>query len=310
MPELKMNAVHLMNHGISSPTVAPVLVQPSTPMVAAEIDSQAMRAARGVKPDRLQVDLTNVVKRASTPAELAASMIQARYNALGGVRGFLGRAKTKVTRCPDKVGYFRHFTGGSIYWHPKTGAHEVHGSIRALWAAFQWERGFLGYPRTDETTGRDPDRRGRFNHFQGGSIYWHPETGAHEVHGAIRRKYMELGAERSFLGYPTTHETKTPDRVGRFNHFHGGSIYWTPRTSAHEVHGLIRGYWASEGWERNAALGYPISDERIPDRGIGHRPSLVFVMPTGMMVAEQPSQTRQSAEGQAGEKGDGETQSR
>ena len=95
-------------------------------------------------------------------------------------------------------------------------------------------------------------------------------TTTHEVHGAILEKYQELGAESSFLGYPTTDESGTPDGVGRFNHFQAGSIYWTPSTGAHEVHGLIRDYWAANGWERNAALGYPITDESIPDRRIGH----------------------------------------
>jgi uncharacterized protein with LGFP repeats len=92
----------------------------------------------------------------------------------------------------------------------------------------------------------------------------------HEVHGAILAKYQDLGGESSFLGYPTTDESGTPDGVGRFNHFQAGSIYWTPSTGAHEVHGLIRDYWSAHGWERNAALGYPISDESIPDPRIGH----------------------------------------
>ncbi|MCU1237870.1 MAG: hypothetical protein JWP63_5837 [Candidatus Solibacter sp.] len=92
----------------------------------------------------------------------------------------------------------------------------------------------------------------------------------HEVHGAILGKYQDLGGESSFLGYPTTDESGTPDGVGRFNHFQAGSIYWTPNTGAHEVHGLIRDFWSAHGWERNPALAYPISDESIPDRRIGH----------------------------------------
>ena len=76
---------------------------------------------------------------------------------------------------------------------------------------------------------------GRFNHFQGGSIYWHPDTGAHEVHGAIRDKWEELGWERSALGYPTTDERPMPDGVGRFSDFQGGSIHWHPDTGAEVV---------------------------------------------------------------------------
>jgi hypothetical protein len=126
-------------------------------------------------------------------------------------------------------------------------------------------------------------------------------AGAFEVHGAIRDKYLALGAEASILGYPRTDETGTPDGVGRFNHFQGGSIYWTPGTSAHEVHGLIRDRWASLGWERNPQLGYQVTDELIPDPRVGHRrpetrkkpvltlPSDVIKLPADAAAAGFPS---------------------
>ena len=114
--------------------------------------------------------------------------------------------------------------------------------------------GFLGAPTTAENTA--PDGVGRYRHYQGGSVYWSPATGAHEVHGDIRGKWASLGWERSFLGYPLTDETTTPDGVGRYNHFQGGSIYWTPSTRAWEVHGAIRGLWAG-------CLGHLTNNTRI-----------------------------------------------
>jgi uncharacterized protein with LGFP repeats len=192
--------------------------------------------------------------------------IRGKWSSLGWERSFLRYPTTDETRTPDGVGRYNHFQGGSIYWTPATGAHEVHGDIRAKWASLGWERGFLKYPLTDETT--TPDGVGRYNHFQGGSVYWTPATGAHEVHGAIRDKWSSLGWERGFLKYPTTDETTTPDGVGRYNHFQGGSVYWTPATGAHEVHGAIRDRWASMGWERSF-LGYPTSDELVTEDGVG-----------------------------------------
>ncbi|MDI1323808.1 MAG: hypothetical protein PSV36_13750 [Algoriphagus sp.] len=192
--------------------------------------------------------------------------ITAKYRALGGAGGWLGVAITPITKCPDNIGSYQHYVNGSIYYHPSTGAHEVHGLIRARWQSLGWERSFLGYPLTDETA--TPDGVGRYNHFQGGSIYWSPASGAWEVHGAIRGKYSSLGWERSFLGYPLTNETTTPDGIGRYNHFQHGSIYWSPGTGAFEVHGLIRSHWASIGWERSI-LGYPISDELVVFGGDG-----------------------------------------
>jgi uncharacterized protein with LGFP repeats len=122
---------------------------------------------------------------------------------------------------------------------------------------------FLGNP-VDEGAGSAEmdlgDGRGRARDYENGSIYFTPQTGAHEVHGAIRVKWAQLRGHRSFLGYPTTDETGSPDGRGRFNHFEHGSIYWTPQTGAHEVHGAILGLWANMGFERSR-LRYPRSDE-------------------------------------------------
>jgi aldose sugar dehydrogenase len=185
------------------------------------------------------------------------SRLSAKHLSLGGLSSFLGGPTTAEQRLSD--GRFRHYAGGSIYWSSPTGAREVHGAIRQAWAGMGWERSVLGYPTTDETG--TPDGVGRFNHFQRGSIYWTPGTGAREVHGAIRQAWAGMGWERSALGYPTTDERGTPDGVGRFNHFQRGSIYWTPGTGAHEVRGDIRDAWARSGWERGQ-LGYPVSDEQ------------------------------------------------
>lgn len=131
--------------------------------------------------------------------------------------------------------------------------------------------GFLGRP-FDAGAGSEelPNRSGRgtFRDFEHGTIIWSPETGAHEVHGDIRVKWARLGGEDGFLGFPLTDETGTPDGIGRYNHFEGGSIYWTPNTGAHEVHGAIRDKWASLGWE-TGRLRYPTSDEREGPNGHG-----------------------------------------
>ena len=197
---------------------------------------------------------------------ISAGPIADKHAVLHGRDGVLGAAVTDWSMCPDGVGYFAHFQGGSIYYTQATGAFEVHGAIRDRWALLGFERGLLRYPITDETV--TPDGTGRFNHFQGGSIYWTQKTGAHEVHGHIRNKWAALGWERSPLGYPTTDETVTPDGIGRFSHFQGGSIYWTQNTGAHEVHGHIRNKWAALGWEKSA-LGYPLSDELATPDGLG-----------------------------------------
>ena len=105
-----------------------------------------------------------------------------KYASLGGPGGFLGHPVTEELATPDGVGRFIHFQGGSIYWSPRTGAHEVHGAIRDKWASMGWERSHLRYPTTDELPG--PAANGRQSGFQGGSISWTPEGGT-RVHGNI-----------------------------------------------------------------------------------------------------------------------------
>lgn len=89
----------------------------------------------------------------------------------------------------------------------------------------------------------DAARGGKFQVFaNASSIYWHPNVSggvARQVEGRIRDKWRDLGWENSRLKYPTTDEIITPDGKGRFNHFEGGSIYWSPATDAHQIEGLI-----------------------------------------------------------------------
>ena len=106
--------------------------------------------------------------------------------------------------------------------------------LRDAEAAIQAKRDqFAGFgnPTTDVQTGSDG--RGYYRHFQGGSIFWLPQWGAHEVHGAIRDKYQSLGWEASFLGYPTTDETSAGSL--RYNDFEGGVIDWTADAGANVV---------------------------------------------------------------------------
>src|SRR5664280_759509 len=125
---------------------------------------------------------------------------------------------------------------------------------------------FLGTAVTADMQTRDGV--GHFTHYQHGSIYWSPASGAWEVHGAIRDLWSGRGWEIGFLHYPVTDEMTTPDGVGRVNHFQGGTVYWTPSTWSHEVHGAIRDAWAAGGWERGF-LGYPVTNEMTTPDGVG-----------------------------------------
>ena len=183
------------------------------------------------------------------------SPIALHYIGMGGPFSFLGEPiGPEVDVAGGRV---QPFQGGTIFWSAATGAHEVHGAIRAVYESLGGPSS-VGFPTTDESA--TWFGRGRYNAFESGSIYWTPTTGAHDVRGPIRDEWSVLGWEFGFLGYPVTGDSPTFVGNGRFTHFEGGSVYWSAATGAHEVHGAIREKWSSLGWEFGF-LGFPTSDE-------------------------------------------------
>ena len=183
--------------------------------------------------------------------------IKRLYDRFGATTSRLGVPVTHESPTPRRLGAYNHFQRGSVYWSPGTGAHMVVGAIRQTWAQLGWENG-LGFPLNSESpTATKP---GAYSHFEGGSIYWSPGTNAQAVVGGIRHRWAGLGWENSRLGFPVTSERPTPHRTGAYNHFQGGSMYWSPQSGAHPVWGAIRDRWGSMGWE-NSALGFPTTGE-------------------------------------------------
>lgn len=188
--------------------------------------------------------------------------IEEKYTELGKENGFLGN-QLNGEKQAFKGGKYKEYSGGTIFWHPSSCAHEVHGEILEKYKSLNGEKGLLGYPTTDEQ--EIPIETGYYNEFHGGRIYRTTSTKAHEIHGEILEKYKSLGAEKGILGYPITDQLQTPDGIGEYNHFQEGSIYWTSETGAHEIHGEIKDKWAEKNWEKGV-LGYPITDQlQSPD---------------------------------------------
>jgi uncharacterized protein with LGFP repeats len=85
---------------------------------------------------------------------------------------------------------------------------------------------------------------------------------------AIDAKYAQLIGANPWIGKPTIAEQTCPDGVGRYRHYQGASIYWSPQTGARLIYGLIRAKWAVLGWEESP-LGYPTTDELNAGSGQG-----------------------------------------
>ena len=152
-------------------------------------------------------------------------------------------------------GAYQHFTGGSIYFHSRTGAHRVTGGIRGLWEGQGWERGHMGYPTGEETTTAGG---GVYQTFQGGTAYWHPGSDSYFVHDAIMGTYGFYNWERGELGYPSSDETPSANG-GVYQIFQGGTVYWSARTGSHAVPLSMLDLYGQHGFERGH-LGYPASE--------------------------------------------------
>lgn len=80
----------------------------------------------------------------------------------------------------------------------------------------------LGIPTTNEESAPNG---GRYSTFEGGTIYWTSETGAHNVWGGILTAWENEGGAGGGLGYPTGDEQTVPG--GWQQEFQNGTITYT-----------------------------------------------------------------------------------
>jgi hypothetical protein len=79
--------------------------------------------------------------------------------------------------------------------------------------------------------------------------------------------YAQLGGSKSYLSDPVSGEYATANG-GMAEDFRGGSIYWSPATGAHAVHGVILTHYQALGGP-GGILGYPTTDETGTPDGVG-----------------------------------------
>ncbi|MCF6507867.1 hypothetical protein E9549_10700 [Blastococcus sp. MG754426] len=193
---------------------------------------------------------------ATAPARVDP-VTRAGWSAEGWERGILGYPTTSTFCGLRDGGCGQHFQGGSVYWSSSTGSRTVRGPVRDRWAGQGWENGDLGYPTTSTFCGLRDGGCGQ--HFQRGSIYWSPSSGARVIAPEVIGRWAGQGWETGALGYPTSEPFAAPGLEWvRGQHFQGGSVYQT-RTGTFTVLGPIRDRWGAQGWERGA-IGRPTSD--------------------------------------------------
>jgi|GEM_PF-6322575 len=138
--------------------------------------------------------------------------------------------------------------------------------------------GWVGNPTSAFTVSQAD---GYVRHFQNASIYWTRQSGAKEVHGAIRDRYLVMGAELSYLGFPQTDELRVVSNGEevRYSNFQGGSIRWTtnrgvffipsfsPVTERHQLGAWL--YMSGVGFTPNSRVSFWIVNAPNAPQSIG-----------------------------------------
>jgi LGFP repeat len=187
--------------------------------------------------------------------QLREKIIADKWDSLGGTPG--------VPKTPGDSGLislgshvFREYANGTIYLANKP--FYVYGAIGQKYTQLGGPNSWLGWPTSDEL---DFAYGGRVSKFEHGAIYCWSDTGAIELgkgnnfheygngrvyyssyfseplylYGDIGYKYVQLGGQNSWLGWPTSADEIDFAQGGRVRTFENGAIYWWPDTGAIEL---------------------------------------------------------------------------
>ncbi|MFC4376648.1 alpha/beta hydrolase-fold protein [Nocardia halotolerans] len=186
----------------------------------------------------------------------AACASDGAIGSLAQAAAWLGGCVT--TEYPVADGVVQDFRNGRVFHSATAGTHAVTGRIGGTYAGMGGPTSALGMPTGGEHP--LPDGRGRMQTFEGGSIYWTPQTGAQVLRGAFLEEWGKQGFEGGPAGYPVAAEARTPSRDGAVQSFEHATMFYSPTTGAHRVEGFILDRYAQLGFE-NSPLGFPVSSE-------------------------------------------------
>ena len=178
------------------------------------------------------------------------------YKSLGAERSWLGLPTTGELAGPVDGSRVSHFQNGSLYWSPSTGIVATTGPIGTTYRTSGIGK-VIGLPTAPQTAGAQPGVT--VQNFQRGRIYHSAATGAQEVYGGILSTYLAMGAERSWLGLPTTGELAGPVDGSRVSHFQNGSLYWSPSTGIVATTGPIGTKYRTSGIGK--VIGLPVAPQ-------------------------------------------------
>jgi hypothetical protein len=128
--------------------------------------------------------------------------IAARYASASGENGTLGFPIADSAATADGQGAFARFQHGRASQLGTGAVFLMHDVVAEAYERADAEAGPLGFPLASE----ELLAVGRVQRFEDGRISVGPATGAHWLSRKVAEKYVEIGAEGSALGFPTSDE--------------------------------------------------------------------------------------------------------
>ncbi|MBN8821129.1 MULTISPECIES: hypothetical protein [unclassified Spirosoma] len=136
---------------------------------------------------------------------MAAPDLVSKYDALGQEtfkNSALGYPTSDMKVCGSGCVYAEFERGVILKSTAVSEAVTVYGEIYKKYTSLNRWDGVLGYPTTDELD--LTSKRGRYNVFKGGQIYWGSTTGAQAFWGKTQTLYGSTGYDTGWLGLPVT----------------------------------------------------------------------------------------------------------
>jgi uncharacterized protein with LGFP repeats len=129
---------------------------------------------------------------------------------------------------PIGTGKQQKYANGAIV-SSSAGTYISAGGIRTRWLAGGAETGRMKFPTSDEVGGL---KNGGFKQsYQGGAIYWSPQTGGYEMGGAFLPTWIAHGGE-NVIGYPISNEYWVGSTGTRQDFQNGHYLFWNASTGA------------------------------------------------------------------------------
>lgn len=198
-----------------------------------------------------------------SPTEKTGPDYFAEYHAAnGGNSGWLGSAvgSAELLQGLGQVGYRQTYQNGTLYWTRTNGLAALSGAVLTKYNAIGGPTSWLGWPYGATTDFTANGVSGKYQYFQGATMYWTADWGARVIQpSTIRPAFIEFGATAGRPGWPIGDEVRVGS-AGSMQAFQHGTLLARSSGARFAVWGAVEDYYLAQGGP-TGWLGWPTGNE-------------------------------------------------